>query len=276
LYALVGVGFVIVYRGTQVLNFAQGLLALIGGYFFYSIAISEGIPFWPALVLSLIASALLGALIYVLMLRPLMGQSALLLVMLTIALNIVLGAVALMLWGGATHFVKAPGAKVDLHLPGQIRITALDVAVVVLVAILLTAFAIMLRWSSFGSRMRAAAENPLLATYRGINVGTVSTATWAIATVGASMAGIIYGATNGLAPSAGNALGFAAFPAVVLGGLDSVGGALIGAGILAEVQGFAVSYLGGKYADVVGYGVLLLVLIVYPTGLFGSKEIARL
>ena len=276
LYALIGVGFVIVYRGTRVLNFAQGTLALLGGYLFYSIAVSAHVPFWPAMALSVVASMLLGASIYSLMLRPLLGETAILLVMLTIALNIILGALDLILWGGATRFVNVPGAKTILHFPEGVSITALDIAVVISVAAVLTAFGVLLKWSRFGSHMRAAAENPLLATYRGINVSTLAAMTWAIATAGAGLAGVIYGATNGLAPSAGNALGFAAFPAVILGGLDSVGGALIGSVILAEIQGFAVSYLGGRYSDGVGYLVLLLVLIVSPTGLFGSREIARL
>lgn len=275
LYALVGVGFVIVYRSTKVLNFAEGALALVGGYFFYSISVDVTRTFWIAILASLALSALFGALIYFVMLRPLIGQDALVLVMLTIALSIVLGALGLMVWGGNTEFVSTPAHGL-LHLPNSVVLSVLNLWVLAFATVLLAIFASVLRWTRFGAAMRAAADNPLLASYRGINVGAISAWTWALAMVGASLAGIAYGATSGLSPNVGEVLGFAAFPAIVLGGIDSVAGALVGALILAEVQGFAVSYVGSAYGDVVGYLALLAVLVVRPTGLFGSREVVRL
>ncbi len=275
LYALVAVGFVIVYRSTRVINFAQGLFALLGGYFFFSIADGLGLGFWVSLVLSLLLSLVFGAAVYGILLRPLVGQSPLILVMLTIALSIVFGAVILMVWGSGTRFLDVP-IHGTLHLLFGVTVTVLDATIFGVAVVLLLTFSLVLRFSRFGSAMRAAAENPLLAAYRGINVGAISAATWAIAMFGASLAGIAYGATSGLAPGIGNVLGFAAFPAIIIGGLDSVAGALVGALVLAEIQGYAVTYLGGKFSDVVGYGLLLIVLVVRPTGLFGTKEIARL
>jgi len=275
LYALVGVGFVVVYRSTKVLNFAQGILALIGGYFFFSIARHVSVGFWLQVVIALAASAVFGALLYLIMLRPLIGENALLLVMLTIALDTVLGALILLIWGGTTRFVHVP-YKGSVHLPGGVRISTTSLGVLVIAVVLLVGFAIVLRYSRFGSAMRAAAENPLLASYRGVNVALISAIAWGIATVFAAIAGISYGATSGLSPSVGQVLGFAAFPAIVLGGIDSVAGALIGAVVLAEVQGFAIAYLGGSFSDLAGYLVLLLVLVVRPTGLLGSREVARL
>lgn len=275
LYAFVGIGFVIIYRSTKVLNFAQGVLALFGGYFFYSISSHVLTVFWESILVSLVISALFGLLMYALILRPLMGENPLLLVMLTIALSLLLGAVGLMVWGGTTDFVSVPAQGV-VHLPYGIQITELNLGVVCASIFLIGGFAAILRWSRFGSSMRACAENPLLAAYRGINTGLISAATWSIAMVGASLAGIAYGATNGLSPNAGNILGFAAFPAIVFGGIDSVAGALIGALVLAEIQGYAITYVGSRFEDVIGYIVLLLVLVFRPTGLLGSREVARL
>jgi branched-chain amino acid transport system permease protein len=275
LYALVAVGFVIVYRSTRVINFAQGLFALLGGYFFSSIADGLGLGFWVSLFLSLLLSLVFGAAVYGILLRPLVGQSPLILVMLTIALSIVLGAIILMVWGSGTRFLDVP-IHGTLHLFFGVTVTVLDTTIFGVAVVLLLTFSLVLRFSRFGSAMRAAAENPLLAAYRGINVGAISAATWSLAMFGASLAGIAYGATSGLSPGIGNVLGFAAFPAIIIGGLDSVGGALVGALVLAEIQGYAVTYLGGKFSDVVGYGLLLIVLVVRPTGLFGTKEIVRL
>lgn len=275
LYALVGVGFVIVYRSTRVLNFAQGLMALIGGYVCYSIFNGAGMGFWPSVLLSLVVAAALGAAIYAIVLRPLIGQSPLLLVMLTIALSTVLGAIALIAWGANTDFLPNPYSA-NVTLPGNLHLTEFDLGTIVVTFVLISAFALLLRRSQFGAAMRASAELPVLASHRGIRVGLIAASTWAIAMVGASLAGIAYGATNGLSPDAGELLGFAAFPAIVLGGIDSVAGALVGAVVLAEVQGYAITYLGGQYGDVVGYVILLIVLVIRPTGLFGSREVARL
>jgi len=275
LYALTGVGFVMVYRTTRVVNFAQGILAMLGGYTCYSLAHVVGIGFWPAVGLSILIAAVAGAALYWTLLRPLIGQDPLLVVMLTIAIGTVLAALGLIVWGADQHFVLAPVSG-NVQLPGGLVLARIDVALTVTAAVLLGGFALILKYTSFGAAMHATAENPTLATLRGINVGVLSAAAWGLAVVFAAIAGIAFGASSGLTPGAGEVLGFAAFPAIILGGMDSVSGALLGALVLAEIQGLAAVYVGGLYVDVVGYIVLLLVLVVRPTGLFGSRDVARI
>jgi branched-chain amino acid transport system permease protein len=157
-----------------------------------------------------------------------------------------------------------------------VEVSTLGLAIIITTAVLILAFTVTLRYSTFGLAMRAAAENPQLLTYCRVSVRRVSMLTWAIAIGAGGIAGIAYGASTPLTPSSADVAGFAAFPVVILGGIDSVGGALIGAIVLAEAQGFATSYLGGLYSGVAGYLLLLVVLVVRPTGLFGSREVSRL
>jgi branched-chain amino acid transport system permease protein len=270
LYALAGVGFVIIYRGTKVLNFAQGILALLGGYFFYTVAVTLGLSFWVALPLAVIASGVFSAIIYLLLLRSLVGVEPLRLVMLTIALSIVLTAGAQILYGSATKYFNVP-FNGNFHLPFGVVLPTLDVAIIVTAVVLLVAFAIFLTRSRLGLSMRAAAADARLATYRRISVNRISALTW-----GFAGAGIAYGAQLGLSPSAGDVLGFAAFPAIIVGGIDSVAGVLVGSFVLAEVQGYTSAYWGGQYSTVMGYVLLLVILVIRPSGLFGSREVVRL
>ena len=275
LYALAGVGFVIIYRGTKVLNFAQGILALLGGYFFYTVAVTLGLNFWVALPLAVIASGVFSAIIYLLLLRSLLGVEPLRLVMLTIALSIVLTAGTQILYGSATNYFNVP-FNGNFHLPFGVVLPTLDVAIMVTAVVLLVAFAIFLTRSRLGLSMRASAADARLATYRRISVNGISALTWGFAGAGAALAGIAYGAQLGLSSSAGDVLGFAAFPAIILGGIDSVPGALVGSFVLAEVQGYTSAYWGGQYSTVMGYVLLLVILVIRPSGLFGSREVIRL
>lgn len=275
LYALTGVGFVIIYRGTKVLNFAQGILALLGGYFFFSLSESLGWSFWISLPLAVVASGIFSALLYLLFLRSLLGVEPLRLVMVTIALSIVLTGGAQIVYGTATKYFNVP-FNGEFHLPFHVVLPTLDVAIMVTGVVFLGAFALFLTRSRLGLSMRAAAADARLATYRRVSVNSVSAFTWAVAGAGAALAGIAYGAQAGLSPSAADVLGFAAFPAIILGGIDSVPGALVGAFVLAEIQGFTSAYWGGQYSSVVGYILLLVILVIRPSGLFGSREVVRL
>jgi len=277
LYALVGVGFVTIYRTTKVFNLAQGVLALFGGYLFYAAVSALHMGFWLAVALAIMASAALGFTLYLVLLRPLVGSSTLLLLLLTLALNIVLVGLITFGWGAEAVYATAPESlsKV-LHLSDDVTLTYLSVGMVVLATGLIGTYETVLRFSRFGAAMRATAENPSLASHRGVNVNLISAGAWAVAIGFGAIAGISYGVQQGLSPASAEVLGFAAFPAVVLGGIDSVLGALVGAVVVAELQGFAVSYVGGQFAEVVGYLVLLVILVVKPAGLFSRPEVVRL
>jgi branched-chain amino acid transport system permease protein len=275
LYALVSVGFVIVYRSTKVLDFAQGQLVLLGGFGAFTLAqFFDGNALWT-LITAIAGSLVLGTLIYLLILRPLLNAGTLVLVMLTIALSIVLTSVVSLIWGVNTRFVKLNVPQAPLHLPGGITLSAVGVGTIIAAVVILGGAALVLRYTRFGAATRAAAENPLLATYRGVNVPAIAAATWGFAMATAMLAGVSFSMQTGLSASNAETLGFAAFPAVLVGGLDSMGGALVGSLLLAEIQGLGVRYVGANFSEPIGYLLLLAFLLVRPTGLFGSRDILR-
>jgi branched-chain amino acid transport system permease protein len=275
LYALVSVGFVIVYRSTKVLDFAQGQLVLLGGFGAFTLAqFFHGNVYWT-LIFAIAASLLLGALIYLLILRPLLSAGVLVLVMLTIALSIVLTSVVSLIWGVNTRFIKLNVPQHPLHLGGGITLSAVGLGTIIAAVVILGGAALVLRYTRFGAATRAAAENPLLATYRGVNVTAIAAATWGFAMATAMLAGVSFSMQTGLSASNAETLGFAAFPAVMVGGLDSMGGALVGSLLLAEIQGLGVHYVGANFSEPVGYLLLLFFLLIRPTGLFGSRDILR-
>jgi branched-chain amino acid transport system permease protein len=275
LYALVSVGFVIVYRSTKVLDFAQGQLVLLGGFGAFTLAqFFHGNALWTLLT-AIVGSLIIGALIYLLILRPLLNAGPLVLVMLTIALAIVLTAAVSIIWGVSTRFVHLNVGQGAVTLPGNIVLSDVGIGTIIAAVVVLGGAALVLRYTRFGAATRAAAENPLLATYRGVNVAQVAAITWGFAMATAMLAGVSYSMQAGLSASDAETLGFAAFPAVLVGGLDSMGGALVGSIVLAEIQGLGVRYFGANFSAPVGYLLLLAFLLVRPTGLFGSKDILR-
>jgi branched-chain amino acid transport system permease protein len=277
LYALVSVGFVTIFRANRVFNLAQGGLSLIGGYLCYTFATEMGLDFGLTVLLTVIASAAIGVLLYQLIFRPLFGQRPVLLLMISLGINLGLGGLTLMIWGTDTKFIKTPSwLNGAWDLGDNLILSRISVATLGVAVVLISAFALVVRFTRFGLTMRAASESPSLAITRGVRLGSVAGVSWAVAVAFGAVAGIAYGAQQGLAPGASGALGSAALPAVVIGGLDSVAGALVGSLILAEVQGFTTIHVGGAVSEVVGYMLLLGFLIARPTGIFGRREIVRL
>jgi branched-chain amino acid transport system permease protein len=275
LYALVSVGFVIVYRSTKVLDFAQGQLVLIGGFGAFTLAqFFHGNALWT-LITAIAGSLVLGGLIYLLVLRPLLNAGTLVLVMLTIALSIVLTSVASIVWGVNTRFIKLNVPQQAIHLGSSITLSAVGVGTIIAAIVVIGGATLALRYTRFGAATRAAAENPLLATYRGVNVAAVAATTWGFAMATAMLAGVSFSMQTGLSANDAETLGFAAFPAVLVGGLDSMGGALVGSLVLAEIQGLGVRYVGANFSEPIGYLLLLAFLLFRPTGLFGSRDILR-
>lgn len=275
-YALVGVGFVFIYRTTKTLNLAQGAIAAVGAYVTYTMQSDLHVGYILAAVVGIVAAFCLSAGIYLLLMRPLLGQGPIVVVILTLAMVILLEAVIPMIWGpGPNYLMTTSWYKTTVRF-SSVAITHLDLIMIVLVIILISFFAVIMRFTSLGVAMRAAAENPVLATARGVGVNMVGSLAWGFAGTLAAIAAIEYGSTQGLTASTADVLGFGAFPAIILGGIDSVAGALVGAFILAIAQGLAVLYVGGSLSEIIGYLLLLAVLLVRPRGLFGSREVVRL
>jgi branched-chain amino acid transport system permease protein len=278
IYSLVALGFVIIYKATKVVNFAQGELLMFGAYVCFSLTVEYGLPFPAAFLLTLGFSLLLGLTVERLALRPLIGQPIISVVMVTIGLSSVLKSLVQLVWG--TQIKVFPQV-----LPADpVTIGGLPVAPVYIVAFALSlalfgAFSAFFKYSRTGIAMRATAFDQAAAASMGISIKRIFAMSWCIAAVVSAIGGVILGNINGINSQLGY-LGLKVFPAVILGGLDSMLGAALGGliiGVLENVcDGLAKDLLSlDGFKDVAAFAVLVVVLMIKPHGLFGTHEIER-
>ena len=281
LYALVALGFVIIYKATGIINFAQGALALVGAYLTYNAMHTWGLPFYAAVALAVVACGVLGLLIERLILSRMVGQPVFAVIMITIGLSIVIEQVIIMIWG-ASNLALADPWGLDTRKVGEITVADSDLARIVAAAVLLLAFFTFFRFSVLGVAMRATASDQEAALAQGISVRRIVGVTWAVAAAIATIAGVLLASGGrGVEPSLA-IIALVAFPAVILGGLDSPGGAVIGGVIIGIVEVMTSAYsqklpefLGANFQRVTPYVVLVLILLIRPYGLFGTKEVQR-
>jgi branched-chain amino acid transport system permease protein len=274
LLALVALGFVLIYKGTGVINFAMGEFMMLGAYFFYTANVVWGLDLWLALPATLAAVAVVAALIERTILRPLSGQPVISVLMATIGLASVLHGGVEAIWSGRNYEMPAllprkPFFLGDVMIPGQI------VWSFCLAAVIIAGFTLYFRFSKTGVAMRAAASDPITAYVMGIDVRHTQRLTWIFAGVVGAMAGIVVASMSSLSPALGTAaLGVLAV--IILGGLDSIAGAIVAGLIIGMLESLTAGYLGGKVRDIVPYVVVLVILLVRPYGLFGTRQIERL
>jgi branched-chain amino acid transport system permease protein len=278
--ALIALGFVIVFKATRVVNFAYGSLLLLGAYTVGRY--HDALGFAGAVLLSIGVTAAAAALVGVVLLRRARLADPGTLAILTLGVDIVLVTELTRRIGTDLLTTGDPwGAEVvtigSVHLP-QTRIVAAGVAVA-----LVTAFLAVLRFTDWGVALRASAERPATATLMGIRLGRTAASTWVLAGSLAAVAGVFFTAfpSPGIGGTVGQLALGAAVPAAVLGGLDSTTGALVGGLAVGLTATFAAGYadqlafLGRGFGSVAPYVVMLLVLLVRPSGLFGSREVTR-
>jgi branched-chain amino acid transport system permease protein len=272
-YALTAAGFVIIYRSTLVFNFAQGALLLLGAYATYELVVRAGLPPGVALVLVVVALAFVGALTYLVILKPMTGQPVFAVIIVTMGLSIVATGVAGVVWGFSALNVPAPhlGSGVTI---GSARISGLDLVSVIGAAAILGALGLFFRFTPVGLQMRATAESPTLASRRGISVQRVYTLAWALAAAVSGVGGAILAFRAGAGPTISD-IGLRAFPAALIGGFDSLAGAVVGALIISLAQTYAATLWSSEVQDLVIFGLMLGVLILRPYGLFGTREVLR-
>ena len=274
LLALIALGFVLIYKGTGVINFAMGEFMMLGAYFFYTANVIWGLPGVLALPLALAAVALVAALVERTILRPLAGQPVISVLMATIGLASALHGGVDAIWGGNNYEMPAllprkPIILGDILIPGQVAWSF------VLAAAVIAAFTLYFRYSRTGIAMRAAASDPITAYVLGIDVRATQRLTWMFAGVVGAIAGIVVAGMTSLSPALGGAaLGVLAV--VILGGLDSIAGAIVAGLIIGLIESLTAGYLGGKVRDIVPYVTVLVILMVRPYGLFGTRQIERL
>jgi branched-chain amino acid transport system permease protein len=280
-YALVALGFVIIYKATGIINFAQGSLAHVGAYLTFNASVTWGLPFYVAVLFAVIACGVLGLLVERVLLSRMVGQPVFAVIMITIGLSIVIDQVVIMIWGGGNHPLDDPWQLATFQI-GAVTIAKSDAARIVVAAVLLAAFFLFFRFSVLGVAMRATASDQEAALAQGISVRRIVGVTWAVAAGIATMAGVLLASGGrGVDPTLG-IIALTAFPAIILGGLDSPGGAVVGGIIMGIVEVMTAGYsdklpefLGTNFQRVTPYVVLVLILLIRPYGLFGTKEVQR-
>jgi branched-chain amino acid transport system permease protein len=278
-YALIAIGFVIILKCSNAFNIAQGHFVLIGGYLGYTFLVPFGLPIGAALILAIGVAIGLGLLIERLTLRPLIGQPELAVIMMTIALATVLEGLATLIWGGEYKTYHGVLPTITLKLGGiSIPPESLIGLIVSVAAVAL--LMLLFRYTRIGLAMRATAEDLQVVQSLGIRATTVYAVSWAIASVVGVIGGILLGGVSGvMIPLA--EIGLKAFAVVLLGGVNSIGGAIVAGIMLGVLENVAAGYLdpllpGGGLAQVFPFFVMIIVLIFRPHGLFGLVRIERI
>ena len=280
IYALLALGFVIIYKSSEVLSFAQSGLMILGAFWVVYFSSVMELNFWVAVILGVLLSAAIGVGIERSMLRPMVGKPAFSVAILTIGLNISLTVIGFDLIGVQIRSLGDPWGIQMLEL-GELVVSRKDVATIVASVIVVGALLIFFRYSRFGLAMRATAIDQETALAQGIPVARVFAVAWAIAAGLAAIAGVFLGAGTGVTAAIG-VRAIRALPAAVIGGLDSIAGAIVGGLIVGLAEAYTVAYqaeylgfLGQNFSTAVAYVVMFLVLLVRPYGIFGTREVVR-
>jgi branched-chain amino acid transport system permease protein len=278
IYSLVALGFVIIYKATKVVNFAQGELVMVGAYICFSLTVQAGLPFIVSFLMTLAFSVVLGMAIERLVLRPLIGEPIISVIMVTIGLSSVLKSLVQMFWGTQIRVYPQVLPQDPVFIAG-LPVAPVYIAAFILSVVLFLVFSAFFKFSSLGIAMRATAYDQCAAASMGIGIKNIFALSWCIAAVVSSIGGVILGNINGINSQLGH-LGLKVFPAVILGGLDSLLGAALGGlaiGVLENVcEGLAKDLLGlGGFREVAAFVILVVILMVKPYGFFGTKEIER-
>ncbi len=281
-YALVALGFVVIHRATGVINFAQGSIVALGAYLTFNAHQTWGLPFFVAAAIGIAGTAAVGLIIERLLLRRMSGQPVFSVIMISIGLLFVIDQVITMIWGQDVQNLGDPWG-IDTVVVGDIVMAVGDLWAIGLAMVVVVLFFLFFRYSGTGLAMRAVAIDEEAAMARGISVRRVVGTAWVISGAVAAVAGITLGSgAAALRPSIG-LIALAAFPAMILGGLDSPLGAVLGGFIIGISQILTAGYqpkyagwLGQDFQSVTPYVVMILILMVRPYGLFGTKEVERL
>ncbi|WP_295522671.1 branched-chain amino acid ABC transporter permease [uncultured Pseudacidovorax sp.] len=271
-YGLIALGFVLIYKATETVNFAQGDLMMLGAFAGFAGMGLFGWPFWLAALAALGAMALLGLLIERLIVRPVLGQPQFTIVMLTFGLGYVMRGLTTMVPGVGTdtHTLAVPYKGETVALGGAVVLGAEQLVVIVATAGLCTALWLLFRFTRVGIAMQASSQNQLAAYYMGIPVQRLNGLVWALAAAVAAAAGLLLAPVTFVHANMGF-IGLKAFPAAIVGGFGSLPGAIVGGLIIGLVEALSGFYLPEGFKDVVPYVVVLLMLAIKPTGLFGDR-----
>ena len=271
IYGLIALGFVLIYKATETVSFAQGELMMLGAFCGLAAMTFLGWPFWLAILSSIAAMAVFGMLAERAVIRPILGQPAFSIVMLTIGIGYIARGLITMIpgIGTETHVLPVP-YKDEIWRIGGLMLNVEQMMVIAVTAVLCVALFALFRYSRIGIAMQASSQNQLAAYYMGIPVQRLNGMVWGLAAAVAAIAGLLLAPITFVHANMGF-IGLKAFPAAVVGGFGSLPGAIVGGLIIGVVEALAGFYLPEGFKDIAAYVVVLIMLMVKPNGLFGDK-----
>ena len=273
IYALAAAGFVVIYKASDIINFAQGDLLLLGTYLIFFSVVQTGLPWSLGVAVTLLLAVAVALAVERLVLRPLVGEPIISMIMVTIGLSSVLRGVINAIWGpnprAFDSFLPAGDIVLGPATLSTGRVLSIPIALAVLAGL-----GLFFRYTRDGIAMRAIADDQQAALSMGISIPRVFAVAWGLAAASAAIGGIMLAGIVGVTPNVAS-IGLRVFPVVILGGLDSIAGAVIGGAVIGLLEVYVGFYVGHGLNLVVPYVVLVLVLMVRPYGLFGKEVIER-
>lgn len=271
IYGLIALGFVLIYKATETVSFAQGELMMLGAFSGLAAMTLIGFPFWLSVIAAIAAMALFGIVLERLVIRPILGQPTLSIVMLTIGIGYVARGLITMIpaIGTETHTLGVP-YKDGIWNVAALVLNVEQIVVIGATALLCAALFALFKYSKIGIAMQASSQNQLAAYYMGIPVKALNGVVWGLAAAVAAVAGLLLAPITFVHANMGF-IGLKAFPAAVVGGFGSLPGAIVGGLIIGVVESLSGFYLPEGFKDIAAYIVVLVMLVVMPNGLFGEK-----
>jgi len=282
IYALLALGFVLIFKSTGIINFAQGELAMVGAFICYSFAMLMNFPYVLAVLIALAIGALLGGVIDLLFFRRMVGEPMFSTIVVTVGLASIVTCVSGLIWGHDVYSIQSPFTDKTVAI-GNLVVSQGALYTIGLSIVLIALFIVFFNRSLLGIAMRGAAEDPDIAGLMGVNVNKIHVAAWAIGTMVAVLAGIFLAEQSFVRLSMSHT-GIKAMAAAILGGMESIGGAILGGIIVGVVEGFAANYLSGMelgnfhfgdIKDVAAFAIMIIVLMIRPHGIFGKEKVER-
>jgi branched-chain amino acid transport system permease protein len=272
-YGLIAMGFALIYKSTGVVNFAHGELVMLTAYISFSLSNTFDLSFFPLMLVTIPIAMLLGLVLERLFIRPMLGEPIFAIVMVTVGLAVILRGVTIMIWGPDPYTFNA-GISTEVVYLGTVPFYPAQLYMIAALGVMTFIAWAFLRFSRMGIAMRAVAAHETAALLVGISVSRIHAIAWMLSSALAAVAGVLFAANFKLAPDLWFQ-GLKSFPAVILGGMDSVIGAAAAGIIIGLVENLFQGYVGQGLREITGFIVIIIVLMVRPYGLFGSKDIER-
>lgn len=281
IYALIAVGYTMVYGIIQLINFAHGEIFMFGAYFAFTLVTFLDIPFWIALPMSMILCAVLGMIIDVIAYRPLRDASRLSALITAIGMSIGLQNLAQLIWKADQRTIRSdllPSfflSQNAINLPGGAALPYRDLFIIVLAIVLMVGLNRLIHLTKVGKAMRACAQNKVASNLMGINTNQVILITFAIGSALGAVAGVMVGLREVIEPMMGYYKGVAAFAAAVLGGIGNITGAMLGGILIGLAEALGAGYIDSSYRVAFAYIIMIAVILVRPSGLLGKSTGTR-